>query len=109
MGNDLLDADCGVDWFTPRRPDEIDFGSIGTFPDWSHVPGARPAEPLVAEATIQGRTRAEVSLTGIDIEVRERRAPPVGTVLVGVGCGDVGEVRTMNVDLDAEPPVVTSE
>jgi hypothetical protein len=105
-----LDADCGADWFTHRRPEDIDFGKINDiFPDWSQVPEAIPANPLITEATIQGRTRAQVSLTGMDIEIRKRRPPPVGTVLATNGCGDIGNVRTMNVDLDTDPPRVSTD
>jgi hypothetical protein len=100
-----VNSGCGITWFTARPPDEIDFGAVDDIePDWSEVSGAMPADVTVVQATIQGRSGAEVALTGIDIEVRERRRPPSGTALRAMVCGDVGAIRWMTVDLDDDRP-----
>ena len=104
----VVDSGCGITWFTPEPRDEIDFGAVGDLsPEWADIPHAMPADLTKVQATIQGRSGAEVALTGIDIEVRKRRPPPAGTALSPRACGDAGSIRWMAVDLDDDPPQVS--
>jgi hypothetical protein len=113
---------CGGDaeWMVPAGPDEIPFGAevdhaSGLEPDqldWSEHPvgeGGFATSPMEVYVSVQGRSDAEVVLTGLDVELVSRGPVPTGTLLTAEPCGGPGEFRWLGVDLDATPPSVVAE
>ena len=98
-------------WFVPRSIEQIEFLSdFDPDLDWPEHPageGGAPASPFFLLFTVQGRTDADVVLTGMDVQVVERSEAPTG-VLLQDPCGDAGAFRYLGVDLDPDPPEVVS-
>ncbi|MGH9212497.1 MAG: hypothetical protein ACRD2C_17750 [Acidimicrobiales bacterium] len=105
-----FEGNCDA-WFVARPIEQIDFlPEVNPDLDWPEHPageGGVPASPLVLRFTVQGRTEADVVLTGMDVQVVERREAPTG-VLLQDACGDTGAFRYLGVDLDPDPPEVVS-
>jgi hypothetical protein len=97
-----------VGWYAPDPVEEIDANEIHDGLEWIDGAGGAPASPSTVMFTVQGTTDADVVLTGIDIEIAERRQPPVGALLHD-GCGDSGAFRWLEVDLEAtgKPKIVS--
>jgi hypothetical protein len=92
-------SECGASWFVEASVQDT-FDNDPPINDLlSTSPYASPHDVLV---TIQGKTDAEVTLTGMKVNV-ERRPAPSGTI-VSPPCGGEGYFRSMLIDLDATPP-----
>jgi hypothetical protein len=104
---------CESSWWVPHEPREIPFEKslIVDPPQWPEYALARdgaPASTASVILSVQGRNETAVVLTNIQARVVSRRPAPTGTVLDDP-CGDVGAFRSMSVDLDGEPPRVSTD
>lgn len=105
----LQDA-CGIGWVVPRPRGafkEPDLGPERDWASWVREVGAVPARTGMAEFTVQGRSTAQVTLTGMKVRVTERRPALSGTHVLD-GCGDRGAFRWVAAELDADPPRLTN-
>lgn len=100
-------SECGVSWFIEATVADTFDGTPAIVDLLETAPYASPHTIL---ATIQGKTDAEVTLTGMEVKVKRRRAP-AGTILTPP-CGDgdeedkdEGYLRSIDVDLDSSPPL----
>jgi hypothetical protein len=102
-------------WFGPGSVEEIEFTSsppvdadgVSRWLGHPAAEGGAPASPQGFFFTVQGRTEADVVLTGIEVHVEERRPAPLGVVL-DEDCGDAGAFRWLGVNLDPDPPEIRS-
>jgi hypothetical protein len=100
---------CGNDWVTPlsvagirsSAPPLIDMA--GGWRDWPPAAGGSNAAPHDVLFFVQGRSDAEVILTGLTVRVLERKALPPASTLLKTECGDPGAFRWLDVDLDRSP------
>lgn len=110
----VSDGHC-TEWFGPGPLEEIEFTSSPPVDSdgvaiWSGHPAAEgggPASPQGFFFTVQGRTEADVVLTGLEVHVEERRPAPLGVVLDDQ-CGGAGAFRWLGVNLDSDPPEILS-
>lgn len=91
--------ECGASWFVEATVEDTFDGDPPLGDLLATAPYASPHDVLV---TIQGKTDAEVTLTGMDVNV-DRRPAPEGTILTPP-CGGEGYFRSIVVDLDSTPP-----
>ncbi|MDQ3222940.1 MAG: hypothetical protein M3Q75_05625 [Gemmatimonadota bacterium] len=81
----------------------VDVDSMSSWRDWPPASSGVSASPDNVVIVVQGRSNAQVVLTGLKVRVHERRPPLPGTRLNAV-CGDAGAFRWLEVDLDHNPP-----
>lgn len=107
---DLVAPPCETTWVLKRRPSEIDWSvpvaDAVSWRAWSPAKDGFSGSPGWVLATVQGKSDAQVVLTGLRVFVQERHEPVSGTTL-DVACGGPIAFRWLAVDLDAEPPRVT--
>lgn len=100
---------CPGSVVVPQPPAQLktsypgDLSTMRSWPDWPPARTGVGASPDRVPIFVQGRSNAEVILTGLRVRVHERRPPLAGTSL-GAACGDLGEFRWLEVDLDHNPP-----
>jgi hypothetical protein len=87
----------------PPRPE---FG--GNWEDWARRAGAIPARSQYVYATVQGRSEAQVTLTGLQVRVVDRR-PGVAGVHAGPGGGGPTAYRWVEANLDTDPPTMSAD
>jgi hypothetical protein len=75
--------------------------------DWAARGGAVPHGPLEVDFTVQGRSEAQVTLTGLRVRVVARR-PAVAGILFQAAGGDPSAFRSVRADLDQDPPTLDS-
>jgi len=101
-------APCGEDWVVPQPPEQLDTSSpvnvdmMRSWRDWSPAATGVSTSPDNVLIFVQGRSNAQVILTGLKVRVHERRPPLAGTRL-SAQCGDAGAFRWLQVDLDQNP------
>jgi hypothetical protein len=106
---------CGPRWVTPLSADAVrdsappDFDTAKDWPDWPPAAGGGHAGPHDVLFFVQGRSDAEVILTGLRVRVLERKALPATSTLLSAECAGPGAFRWLDVDLDQSParPVPT--
>jgi hypothetical protein len=103
---------CETDWLVPKPADQIDTsvrkGLTNSWADYPPAVGGYPTSPSGVLLTVQGRSHVQVTLTKIEIVVLDRKTPPTGTLL-GDACGGPGAYRWLEVDLDRDPPRISSK
>ena len=105
--------DSTLGWVVPQPPGQFKEPVLGPnqekdyWTTWAEEVGAIPAEVGTVSFTIQGRSAAEVRLTGMTARVTDWRPALSGTHVL-LGGADIGEFRWIAVDLDADPPRVTT-
>lgn len=104
-----LTTPCEGAWVAPRSPSQVDAIAAGSLPEntqnwqtWPPAAGGASASPGQVEVFVKGRPGADVFLTGLHVEVRDRRPPLTGTIM-RAPCGDVAQFRWLDVDLDHSP------
>lgn len=80
---------------------------MNSWQDWPPAATGVSASPDNVGLIVQGRSNAEVVLTGLKVRVQERRPPLAGTSL-HAACGEPGAFRWLEVDLDHDPPRLLS-
>jgi hypothetical protein len=102
---------CGPGWLVLKAPGEFPDPVLGPAEDWTNwvrETGAIPAKTGNILLTLQGRSAAQVVITGMKARVTERRPAPEGTHVYQT-CGDIGAFRWVSVRLDADPPRLTTD
>jgi hypothetical protein len=98
----------GVGFIPDLPPDQVPpRPRDGDWEAWRRAASGVPAGELDVRFTIQGRSEAEVTLTGLRVRVVKRGPALPGTVYGPQG-GDPSAFRSVRVDLDANPPKLTS-
>jgi len=102
-------APCGEGWIVPQPPEQLkaappmDVDNTRSWRDWSPAATGVSASPDYVLFFVQGRSNAQVILTGLRVRVHDRR-PLVAGTLLEAACGDAGAFRWLEVDLDQDPP-----
>ncbi|HEX6967286.1 MAG TPA: hypothetical protein VF174_00435 [Micromonosporaceae bacterium] len=86
----------------PTRPSYQDDWS-----EWVSAADAVPVERHAVHLVVQGRSDAQVTILDMKVRVLARRPPITGTHFRKAG-GDAGSFRWVAVDLDTEPPEMSS-
>ncbi|MFC6021936.1 hypothetical protein ACFP2T_37965 [Plantactinospora solaniradicis] len=104
---------CGSEWVVPVGPAEFDtpmpmnIDMTKGWRDWTPAAGGANAAPHHVLIFVQGRSAAEVIITGLNVRVVKRSTPPPQATVLTADCADPGAFRSLEVDLDRTPPVVT--
>lgn len=102
----------GCAWYLLSMPGaQVPPPPEGTADSW-HAWAERIGAPIVGSThvqfTVRGRSEAAVVLTDIKVKVLERKQPPKGIVVAPL-CGGPDTFRWFDVDLDVDPPRITTE
>ena len=76
---------------------------IGRY-DWAHKLGGIDADSTSARVTIEGTSDDVVQIKDITVNISKSSPPSVGSHLTCPGRGEVPNVRSVAIDLDANPP-----
>ncbi len=88
-------------------PTSGDLRYIPAWDAWARRQGGLDADSTGIQVVIEGTTQFPVVLTGLTVDITRRALPPKGAFVVPFGGGPLG-VRYFAVNLDANPPAVTS-
>jgi hypothetical protein len=103
---ELLEGRCRGGEFVPRSsiPSILDSTSSHEWETLERQPGAAQAGINPVQVAIQGGTGRTITLTRIEFQVSRSRRPPGGHFQGA--CGDAFTGRSLEVDLDLNPPRV---
>ncbi len=96
-------------YVVPRKTSEIGKPPPGyswDWHEWAHGIGGVNTWTNV-QLTLEGRHESEVLISGVNVEVLERRPPLKGSAISIPGGGASPSARVVRVDLDRNPPKVT--
>ncbi|MEV4724378.1 hypothetical protein [Micromonospora humida] len=107
---EVITQPCMSNWVVPVTPRQLgsvslDVERVDRWEEWPPGKGGVAAAPGIVDLQVRGTSSAPVTITNVEVRVEERRPPMSGTLL-DVPCGDPGEFRGLEADLDVRPPRV---